>query len=334
MRLKEHKRQSKLRSTPMVCCALMMLAFVDGLFGQAIAPDQKPKPLRVPALVEEKSGDIAFDLSAANFSIEDNGLPQIVHLEADADARPVSLCLVIQTGHLASAQADKIARLGDLLGSVLTGPTDQVAVITFGNRPRLALNFAASSDAALPAANSDDSREPGAAVFDALHMAINVLDRVPAANSRVILLISGEHDHGSYAPDAASLTHDILSRNLSIYSLSFSSVRKEALHGLSSMNPLAMGADAMQRNVPQTVSGLTGGDFYHFDSERNFEDDLEKIADHIHNRYNLTFVPSNPGPGLHSLRVDMQGVKANVIAARKGYWISDSNGSNGAPGTK
>lgn len=318
----------------MVRCALMMLAFVHGLSGQAKNPDQEPKPLRVPALIEEKSGDIAFDLSAANFSIEDNGLPQIVHLEADADARPVSLCLVIQTGHLASAQADKIARLGDLLGSLLTGPTDQVAVITFGNRPRLALDFAASSDAALPAVNSDDSRESGAAIFDALHMAINVLDRVPAANSRVILLISGEHDHGSYAPNTASLTHDILSRNLSIYGLSFSSARKEALHGLSSINPLAMGAGAMQRNVPQTVSGLTGGDFYHFDSEKNFEDDFEKIANHVHNRYSLIFVPSNPTPGLHSLRVDVQGVKADVIAARRGYWISGSSESDGAKGPK
>jgi hypothetical protein len=312
----------------------MILTFVHGLFGQAMNSDQTPKTIRVPALVEEKSGDIAFDLSAANFSIEDNGLPQSVHLEADADVRPVSLCLVIQTGHLASAQADKIARLGDLLGSVLTGPTDQVAVITFGNRPRLALDFAASSDAALPAGNSDDSREPGAATFDALHMAINVLDRVPAANSRVILLISGEHDHGSYASGTASLTHDILSRNLSIYSLSFSSARKEALHGLSSINPLAMGAGAMQRNVPQTVSVLTGGDFYHFNSEKEFEDDFEKVATHFHNRYSLTFIPSNPAPGLHSLRVDVQGVEANVIAARRGYWVSDSTGQGGAPGAR
>jgi hypothetical protein len=100
------------------------------------------------------------------------------------------------------------------------------------------------------------------------------------------------------------------------------------------MNPLAMSAGAMQRNVPGVVADLTGGDFYHFDSEKNFEDDFEKIASHIHNRYSLTYIPSDPHPGLHSLRVNVVDIKANVIAARRGYWVSESNKSAATAGSR
>lgn len=104
-------------------------------------------------------------------------------------------------------------------------------------------------------------------MLESLHMAINMLDKAPATNSRIILLISGERDHGSYASDSASLTQDILSKNLSVYSLAFSGAKNEVLHGLSSMNPVATSAGAMQRNVPGVVADLTGGNrdiFDHF----------------------------------------------------------------------
>jgi VWFA-related protein len=313
---------------------IAIILFVHGLYAQALKLEQKGTVVQVPALVEEKSGETVFDLSANNFSIEDDGVQQLVHLETNEDTKPVSLCLVIQTGHNASRQADKIAGLSDLLDSVLTGPDDQVAVITFGDRPRIALDFTKEHDAVSGAIDSGDSGNSGAAVFDALHMAINMLDKVAATNSRIILLISGEHDHGSYASDAASLTRDILSRNFSVYSLAFSGAKNGVLHGLSSMNPLAMSAGAMQRNVPGVVAELTGGDFYHFDSQKNFEDDFEKIASHVHNRYSLTYIPNNPQPGLHSLRVNVVDIKANVVAARKGYWVSESNKSEATAGSK
>jgi hypothetical protein len=157
--------------------------------------------------------------------------------------------------------------LGDLLDSILTDPDDQVAVIAFGDRPRIALDFTKEHDAVSGAIGSCDSGNSGAAVLESLHMAINMLDKAPATNSRIILLISGERDHGSYASDSASLTQDILSKNLSVYSLAFSGAKNEVLHGLSSMNPVATSAGAMQRNVPGVVADLTGGNrdiFDHF----------------------------------------------------------------------
>ena len=77
----------------------------------------------------------------------------------------------------------------------------------------------------------------------------------------------------------------------------------------------------MQKNTPEALAELTGGDFYHFSTEKDFEDRTTEIADHIHNRYCLSFLPSQPNPGFHSLQVEVQRDKANVISARSGYWI-------------
>ena len=43
----------------------------------------------VPALIESKSGEIAYGLSVDNFSIKDNGIEQQVDVESDA-GRPAA----------------------------------------------------------------------------------------------------------------------------------------------------------------------------------------------------------------------------------------------------
>jgi VWFA-related protein len=300
--------------------------------GQVVTLAHYAKTVTVPALVEQKSGQIAYDLSASDFSIRDDGIEQQVELENDANPEPLSLLLVIQTGRNAPAQLDKIARLDDLLDSILTNPRDQVAILTFDSRPRLVQDFTTGSDAISHALSNIGPGNTGAALFDALHMAIALLSKAPLQNRRVILLISGEHDHGSDASDAASLIRSVSLRDISVYSLTFAPPKKELLNRLWSMNPLAMTASAMQKNAAETLAQLTGGDFYRFDSEKSFEEHVGEMSNHIHNRYCLAFKPRDPEPGFHSLLVEVHRSKVNVVSARSGYWFSaaDNSGSGGA----
>lgn len=274
----------------------------------------------VPALVEEKSGEIAYDLSASDFSIRDNGVEQEVGLEGDTDLQGRSLLLVIQTGR--NAQLAKIGQLSELLDAILTGPRDQVAIMTFDSRPHVVQEFGVNSDAIAHSLAFLPPGDSGAMLFDALHAGVALFDRAPVDNRRVILLISGEHDHGSIASGAGSLIQSVSLANVSIYGLTFIAPRKQLMGRLWSMNPLTMTGSAMQRNAPETLAQLTGGDFYRFDTERGFEDRVSDITNHIHNSYYLTFRPSNPTPGFHSLQVSVRRVKTNVISARSGYWLS------------
>jgi VWFA-related protein len=301
-------------------------------YGQSRTPTHEEATILVPALVESKSGEIAYGLSANNFSIKDDGIEQRVDLEHDPGVQPLSLLLVIQTGHNAAAQLNKIARLDDLLDSILTSPRDQVGIITFDGRPRFVQDFTTDSEAVTNSLSAIESGNTNSALFDAIHMAVAALRTTPSNSRHVILLISGEHDHGSNASDTASLIRDVSSSDSSIYSLSFRPDRKELISKLWSLNPLAMTASSLQRNAAEGLAQLTGGDFYRFDSEKSFEDKVSVAASHIHNRYSLTFRPTSPQPGFHSLQVEVRHAKANVVSARSGYWLSAPNASGSGGG--
>jgi hypothetical protein len=171
------------------------------------------------------------------------------------------------------------------------------------------------------------------ALFDAIHLAIAALRNTSLASRQVILLISGEHDHGSSKSDIASLIRDVSASNSSIYSLTFRPGGKELPRRSSSLDPLAMTASSFARNAAEELAALSGGGFYRFDSDRSFEDDVISVANHIHNRYSLTFQPSGSRPGFHTLQVEVRHAKANVVSARNGYWRSSAmgSGSGGEP---
>jgi VWFA-related protein len=275
----------------------------------------------VPALVEVRSGEIAYDLSASDFYIKDEGVEQQVEL-GNTDSQPRSLLIVLQTGRNASAQLGKIEHLNDLLSTMLTGPMDQVGILTFDSRPHVLQDFAVNSDAVSHSLTSIVPGDTGAALFDALHAAVAMFAKAPATNRRFILLISGQHDHGSIASSAAPLIRSISLANVSVYGLTFTAPRKDLLGKLWSINPLAMTASAMQRNAVEALAQLTGGDLYRFDTEKSFEDRVVEMTNHIHNSYCLTFRPNNPAPGFHSLQVGVRRSKTTVVAARSGYWFS------------
>jgi hypothetical protein len=165
-------------------------------------------------------------------------------------------------------------------------------------------------------------------------MAVKLLQASPENNRKVIVLISGEHDHDSNASDTASLIRDVSASDASVYSLCFRPGKKSLFGKLSSLNPMAMTASAMQRNAPEGLAQLTGGEFYRFDSQKVFGDRSIEIANHISNRYVLEFHPSHPDPGFHSLQVEIGYSKMDILSARTGYWMADSNVSLGRGGQR
>ena len=313
---------------------LIAISLTLRAYGQATTPVHDGMTVRVPALVESRSGEIAYGLSAADFTIRDDGTPQRISLDRDFAPRPLSLILVIQTGHGAKSQLSKITRLPDLLDGLLTNRQDQTAVVTFDSSPRLLQAFTTNQDTISAALSSISGGNSGAALFDAMHLAVLELGKAAPNTQKLIVLISGEHDHGSVGVDAGSLIREIASMNASTYVLSFNSGKTEIFGGLGSLNPLALTGTAMQKNPSQTLAQMTGGDFFRFANEREFESRMGDIENHVHNRYNFVFQPSTPRPGLHSLEVESREQKINVVAARRMYWVPDNHAAASGGGSE
>lgn len=77
---------------------------------------------------------------------------------------------------------------------------------------------------------------------------------------------------------------------------------------------------ALRKNVPETVAHLTGGEYYSFSNRKNLEKGLQELANHIPNRYMLSFHPQNPHPGFHSVVLQLKDRPNLKVAARTSYW--------------
>jgi VWFA-related protein len=89
--------------------------------------------------------------------------------------------------------------------------------------------------------------------------------------------------------------------------------------GLAKMAAIAT-ADALQQNVPETVARLTGGEYFKLTNGKSLERDLGKIANHLPNRYVLSFHPQSPQPGLHVISVRLPEYPGLEVTARRSSW--------------
>jgi VWFA-related protein len=84
---------------------------------------------------------------------------------------------------------------------------------------------------------------------------------------------------------------------------------------------------ALRRNISESVANLTGGEYFKFKNTKTLDRDLFTIANHIPNRYVLSFVPKSPTPGFHSIVLKLRDESKLSVEARNGYWVNTDDGS-------
>ena len=76
----------------------------------------------------------------------------------------------------------------------------------------------------------------------------------------------------------------------------------------------------LERNIPETVARLTGGEYFKLTNAKSLERDLATISNHIPNRYVLSFQPQSPHPGFHAITLSVPNYVNLNVSARDGYW--------------
>jgi VWFA-related protein len=283
----------------------------------------------VPALVRDAAGKVVYTLQADDFVLTDDGVPQELTLLQDTGGEPLALVIVIESGGAGAREFQKYERLvpplAPMLWSILGNVYHRVAVVTFDSSPKLIQSFSSDLDEAaatlrdLSVGCSRQNHHPncsgpkpvhdkpmgdgGAAIIDSLVFAVDMLRSEPAGYRRTILLVSETVDRGSEMTMEQAM-RAITDTNTTIYAIGFS--------------PTA--ADSLLKNVPATVARLTGGEYFKMGSERNLEQDLMAIGNHLPNRYILSFHPQAPHPGLHVLTLKLPDYEGLEVTARTRYW--------------
>ncbi|CAN5686903.1 hypothetical protein BH10ACI4_BH10ACI4_16630 [soil metagenome] len=81
--------------------------------------------------------------------------------------------------------------------------------------------------------------------------------------------------------------------------------------------------NALRQNVPETVAKVSGGEYFKFSDEKGLQRDLQRLSNHISNRYMLSFHPQAPHVGFHTIGVTLREYKGVKLQARNGYWVDE-----------
>ena len=284
----------------------------------------------VPTLVEKSSGDVVYTLKSKDFTLLDNGVQQNIHVDEDQDSQPLSLVICMERGRDAALEFDKFARLGPLLDLFLGEGHGEAALVVFDSQPVLLSDFAKDTSNIERNLQRLPPGDGGAAIMDAVGYSVDLLEHQPPDHRRVLLLLSETRDHGSRHVNIPQLVQQVGTSNTLVLSLAFAPSKAELIDWgkgntdggteLNILAPLVMAINAMRRNTPKTLASMSGGEYASFTRDKGFEDRVAEIANHSRNRYVLSFRPTDPTPGLHTIKVSLtQDYSAHVVA-RASYW--------------
>jgi VWFA-related protein len=345
----------KVKLPRILSLSLLVIALAARAFmahAQQLPPIEPPKPMPsqqqgsqatiqttttevlVPTLVE-KHGQVIYGLKQKDFVVEDDGVPQKIHVQEEMDTAPVALVVAVELGGSSVLEFGKLAKMGPLLDLFLVDPRSRAALIGFDSEPHLICDYTHSSAELNDALNHLQPGDGGDAILDTVSYAVSLLEDEPRVYRRVLLLISEERDHGSKHAKPEDVIRQIGRTDVLVLSVSFSPAQAELGQSFSSenegggaanlMTPLLMLIRGMRKNVVKEISNMSGGEYSTFTGDKRFERQVVTAARDVRNRYLITFSPSNPTPGLHTLKVRTAEDYGAKIVARSDYWLGQGS---------
>jgi VWFA-related protein len=295
----------------------------------------------VPVLVRTPAGDLVHELSASDFELLDDSVPQKVSLEPFSP-QPLSVLVLMQTGGAAARKFEYYSKLPTMLDYIAGSSRYRVSLVTFDSQPEDQWGFTSKVDNLKDGFLHPQPGDHGAAIFDALKFGITQLAQRPPGTRRVLILLSQPQDDGSKT-HAEDIVRMLGEDNITIFSLTlspektwlkdqFTKPRAEAapyqmspdhppiLHTFDLMTPLLEAISAMRKNAASEITSLAGGESLPFDNEKSLASQLANVANYIPNRYVLTFRPTSGRTGFHSLQVRVRNHPEFTVSARTSYW--------------
>lgn len=328
------------QSLPLRLASCLGAALVAGLSAFAQTPQVPTLHARtnlvlVPTLVETKAGEPVFTLTAKDFLVTDNGVKQKIHLDTETYRQPISIVVLVQVGRSAVREFYKYRGLPTMVEALAGDVEHRIAVVEFDSRPRMLQDFTSDSNAVRNAINSVQPGDDGAAILDSVWYAVDMLQDEPQQNLRVIVLLSEARDKGSVTPMTAAL-RKIGQSDVIVYSLAFSPAREDLFdfspptgNGAQLLPLVKMAIAALRKNTAAAIPHMTGGQYLRFNSGKQLDNEMGMLANQVHNRYILSFQPSDEKPGLHLLDVKLQQPLDVRVLARTSYWATSPGGLDG-----
>ncbi len=294
----------------------------DEVSTRLLIPDQQTevRVVNVYATVRKKGHAFVTDLEAADFRIEENGVPQkISHFSRDI--REVHWAILLDVSASMEGSRLETARKAGLLFIEALGEKDHALVMTFNDMID-STDLLSGQFGPLRRQIRDTEAGGGTALYDALVDAAGRLH--DADGKKAILLLSDGRDQGldGYGPGSVHTFEEALERvqrsDVAVYAVGLGEDLDKQLDFRRRRN---------LRDVLETLSTQTGGRASFVRREGGLRDAFRRVAREVRMQYSIGYSPSDrPDDGSwRTIRVQTSDPRHEVTAKRGYYAPGDSS---------
>ncbi len=305
------------------------------------------------ATVRDKQNKIVNTMAKDDFTLAEDGHPQVIRYFSQESDLPLTLGLLVDTSlsqrRVLDEEKDASYRF---LDQVLRPEKDLTFIIHFDHDTELLQDLTSSrtdlrraldkvrlpDDArpqmrqagqGYPNGNGGNVRQAGTTLYDAIFLASDEIMRKQHGRKALILLTDGV-DEGSktslYECIKAAERSDTL-----VYSILFADRENAGQQALMTLGGMGMGRRGMGRGpmmqrpdgkkILQQISRETGGGFFEVSKKDSIEDIYKSIQEELRNQYSIGYVSDQGASGSSFRRITLTARKSGVtVQAPEGYY--------------
>ena len=298
-----------LKKTAWVALAAMVWLCVQPVAAQedfTITTDVRLVVLHVT--VVDKDEQLITDLTRESFKVSEDDKPVQIKQFKQEDV-PVSVGILVDNS---GSMRDKRLKVNSAAVEFVkvSNPEDEVFIVNFNDEAYLDTNgFTNDIPIMQDALQRIDSRG-GTALYDAIQMSLDFLNKKAKHDKRVLLVISDGEDNASRA-ELENVVRELQEqeKTTTIYAVGLLSEEERR------------SAKRAERAL-KYISRATGGPSYFPETVDEVTTLTKRIAADIRNQYTITYTPpENTTPGFRQIRIDLEGkAKRNQVRHRPGYY--------------
>jgi Ca-activated chloride channel family protein len=251
--------------------------------------------------VRDAEGRLVKDLAQADFTIEEDGVPQNI-AQFSKDRVPVSLSLTLDISDSMRGQriADARGALANFLDKLLA-PDDEAALLGFNHEAKMIAPWT-TERGGMRAKLDEITPSGGTALYDAIDVSLPLFESRLHPRAAILLVSDGADTASDISP--TQLKYQLVRSDVFLYAI-----------GIDSLD-----ARNSQRINQYTLGELTaqgGGYTEIIRTAAELGPATERIADELNQQYMIGYTPTTRGDGkLHTVRVKVTNATYKVRARR------------------
>ena len=248
----------------------------------------------------DRKGRMIAGLTAADFTVEEDGKAQKISLFARERELPLTLAMLIDISPSVVPVFDEERHTASGFLKSILGPRDLALVISFNREITLVQDFTEDLSILTRAIRELKAIGGGTSMFDAVYLAAEQKLSREAGRKAIVLISDGEDTTSTYNAGKAMIAAH--KSDAVIYSIS---------NGPDS--------SALRR-----LSEETGGAFFRIRRDGDFEKIFEQIANELRTQYSIAYHSTNPARDGSFRRIKIIPRDSNVsVRARRGYYAAE-----------